>query len=328
VSVEERESTVESGAREIPQRVVRPPRTISEQAQASLAAPPSFASPGYPPLDDHDGWRAYIAAANEGLLPRFAGVEEKIGAAVEVLEVDGVTVYDISLPGVDPDRIVLDVHGGALVMGAGECCRAMGVASAARAGARTWSVDYRVPPDHPYPAAVDDCLAVYRALLRTYDPGSIVIGGGSAGGNIAAATILRARDEGLPLPAAAVLMTPELDLTESGDTFQTNLGVDNVLVRSLMGANLLYANGHDLTDPYVSPLFGDFTKGFPPTFLQAGTRDLFLSNAVLMHRKLRAAGIDAELHVWEAMPHGGFGGTPEDADVALEVRRFVAAHWR
>lgn len=99
---------------------------------------------------------------------------------------------------------------------------------------------------------------------------------GAARGNIAAATILRARDEGLLLPAAAVLLTAELDLTESGDSFHANMGVDTVLTQSLMPANLLYAAGHDLTDPYVSPLFGDFAKGFPSTILTAGTRDLFL----------------------------------------------------
>jgi len=93
---------------------------------------------------------------------------------------------------------------------------------------------------------------------------------------------------------------------------------------SLMAMNRLYAGGADLTDPGVSPLFADLTRGFPPTLLQAGTRDLFLSNAVRMHRALRKAGVDAELHVWDAMPHGGFGGgTAEDAEIAEEIKRFV-----
>jgi acetyl esterase/lipase len=185
-----------------------------------------------------------------------------------------------------------------------------------------------MPPDHPYPAALDDCLTVYRALLEDHRPQDIVVEGASAGGNLAAALILRARDEGLPLPAAAVLLTPEVDLTESGDSFQTNLGVDTVLTQSLAVMSALYAAGHDLEHPYLSPLFGDFTKGFPPTFLQTGTRDLFLSNTVRMHRALRAAGIEAELHVFEAMPHGGFSGAPEDAEASAEARRFIDAHWR
>jgi acetyl esterase/lipase len=165
-------------------------------------------------------------------------------------------------------------------------------------------------------------MTVYRRLLTERDPADIVVGGGSAGGNLAAAVIARAKDEGLPMPAGLVLMTPELDLTESGDSFTTNLGLDNILNSRLMPANLLYAAGHDLSHPYLSPLFADVT-GFPPTFIQAGTRDLFLSNAVRMHRKMRAAGVDAELHVFEAMPHGGFGGAPEDIEMRQEIRRFL-----
>jgi acetyl esterase/lipase len=139
--------------------------------------------------------------------------------------------------------------------------------------------------------------------------------------------MLRAKDEGLPLPAALLLITPELDLTESGDSFCTLNGVDNVL-KPLMTTNLLYANGADLAHPYLSPLFGD-VSGFPPTYLQSGTRDLFLSNAVRMHRKLLAAGVETDLNVFEAMPHGGFGGTsPEDMDLVQSVLSFIERYLR
>ena len=191
---------------------------------------------------------------------------------------------------------------------------------------QTWSVDYRMPPDYPYPAALDDVLAAYSGLLDVRAPEQIVVGGGSAGGNLAAALVLRARDEGLPLPGALILLTPEVDLTESGDSFQTNLGIDNVLTESLADSIALYAGDHDLRHPYLSPLFGDLTAPFPPTLLQAGTRDLFLSNTVRMHRKLRAGGVDAQLHVFEAMPHGGFFGAPEDDELTEEIRRFLSSH--
>jgi acetyl esterase/lipase len=124
-----------------------------------------------------------------------------------------------------------------------------------------------------------------------------------------------------------VLLTPEVDLSESGDSFEVNRLVDVNLSGSLAESIALYAGGHDLSHPYLSPLFGDFTRGFPPTLLQAGTRDLFLSNAVRMHRTLRRANIPVELHVFEGMPHGGFHGAPEDAELAAEVDRFVAEHW-
>jgi acetyl esterase/lipase len=203
----------------------------------------------------------------------------------------------------------------------------MGAMAAIRNRVPTWTVDYRMPPDHPYPAALDDCVCVYRELLRTHAPEQLAVGGSSAGGNLAAALVLRARDEGLPMPAMVALSSPEVDLTESGDSFHANLGVDSLLTESLMPANLLYADGHDLSDPYLSPLFGDFAEGFPPTILTTGTRDLFLSNTVRMHRALRAAEIPAELHVMEAAPHGGFlGSSPEDADIGREIRRFLADH--
>lgn len=194
-------------------------------------------------------------------------------------------------------------------------------------GGLCYGVDYRMPPEHPYPAGLDDCLTVYRYVLERHASNAIVIGGRSAGGNLAVAMVLRARDEGLPLPAGLVLLSPQVDLTESGDSFEANQMVDVVLPGRLTANNQLYANGADLAHPFLSPLFGDLA-GFPPTFLQTGTRDLFLSNTVRMHRALRRVGARTELHVFEAMPHGGFGGgTPEDCELADEVRRFVRGCW-
>jgi epsilon-lactone hydrolase len=309
----------------VPARDIPVPAFLSPEAQSVLGSTLLQRAP-YPALDDLDGWRALVAARDEAMLALLEPRISRVEAAIDEVDVHGVRVFEITPTGAAADdrAVFLDIHGGGLIMGGGASCRAMGTMSAAQVRRRTWAVDYRMPPDHPYPAALDDCVAAYRALLEDHRPEDIVVGGGSAGGNLAAATILRARDEGLPLPAAAVLQTPEVDLTESGDSFRTNLGVDTVLTESLMPANVLYANGHDLADPYLSPLFGDFTKGFPPTLLSTGTRDLFLSNTVRMHRALRAAGIAAELHVLEAAPHGGFFGYgPEDAEIVREVRRFV-----
>ncbi|WP_239511394.1 alpha/beta hydrolase [Burkholderia sp. JP2-270] len=182
-----------------------------------------------------------------------------------------------------------------------------------RLGMRCYGVDYRLPPEHPYPAALDDCIAAYVYVLERFAPENIVVGGRSAGGNLA---------------AAMVLLSPEADLTESGDSFETNRLVDVVLPASLMSNNLLYANGADLALPYLSPLFGDFSAGFPPTFFQSGTRDLFLSNAVRMHRALRRAQVPTELHVFDGMPHGGFMGAPKDMELSQEIARFVHAHLR
>lgn len=314
----------------LPAREIPVPSHLSPEAQGMLSV--AMSEPReYPALDDHDAWRKMIATQDEFMLTMMSEPAAKVAADVELIDVDDVRVYDVRPHGLEPDddRIYLEIHGGALIMGGGDVCRAMALNALSHVGTRMWAVDYRMPPDHPYPAPLDDCVAVYRALLRDHAPGRVIVGGGSAGGNLAAATILRARDEGLPLPAAAVLITPEVDLTESGDSFATNLGVDGVLTSLLMPANQLYANGHDLADPYLSPLFGDFTRGFPPTILTTGTRDLFLSNTVRMHRALRNAGIEAELHVQEAAGHGGFFGlAPEDGDITREIRAFVDRHWQ
>lgn len=318
------------GGRQIT-RTISVPSSVSPEAQAFLAADPFHGGEGaaLPALDDAEGWRSYVRSVDALLLETIAGGDVERGLEVDQREVEGVPVFVLVPQSAadEPDApIYLDIHGGGLVLGAGACCRAMAALSARRTGMATWAVDYRMPPDHPFPAALDDCLAVYGHLLGRHGPERLCVGGGSAGGNLAAALMLRARDEGLELPGALVLLSPEVDLTESGDSFQTNLGVDTVLTTSLAPQNALYADGHDLADPYISPLFGDFAPGFPPTLLQSGTRDLFLSNTVRMHRRLRAAGIEAELHIFEAMPHGGFLDAPEDHELAKEMRSFLEAH--
>ena len=314
----------------VPARTVPVPTSVSAQAQAMLSLPPT-PPPQWPALADPAGWKQFVADSDATIVSMMR--QAPLDVSVEQIDADGVTVFIItpSLAGRDDARVYLDLHGGAYVMGGGECCKLMGALTAVRMNMTVWAVDYRMPPDDPYPAALDDSMAAYRNLLNDHRSDEIVVGGSSAGGGLAASLILRARDEGLPAPAAAVLLSPEVDLTESGDTFSTNLGVDMTLTSSLMQPNLLYANDHDLTDPYLSALFGDFAKGFPPTILASGTRDLFLSNTVRLHRKLRSAGVPADLHVLEAAPHNGFIGAPEDEEIHEEFRRFVDIYcprWR
>jgi acetyl esterase/lipase len=318
------------GTIRLPARDIAVPSTLSKEAQAVLANPPAetFESPA---LDDHEAWRAAIAAHDGAIAAMMAGRASSAPVTVQHRDLaGGGRVYEITPDGLDDgdERVYLDIHGGGFIWGGGELCATMAVGTAIRMAARVWAVDYRMPPDHPFPAALDDCLAAYRALLGERPPERIVIGGASAGGNLAAALILRARDEGLPLPAAVVLMTPGADLTESGDSHQVNLGLDPLIPGSGRQQFLLYAAGHDLRHPYLSPLNGDFTKGFPPAILTTGTRDMLLSDTVLLHRALRRAGVPAELHVTEAGGHGGFMGmAPEDREILREVRRFADTHW-
>jgi monoterpene epsilon-lactone hydrolase len=321
----------ENGNLRITARVIPPAKSISAQAQKFLATPGTLPLSEPPPAYEKEAWRKRIDRFNAALDPMAQQMLDSAPAKVETKTIAGVTVHvgtPNSMPERNRDRARIVLHGGGMVLLAGKFAMADAAMAAARSGCVAYSVDYRVPPDHPYPAAIDDIVAAYRELIKTYKPGNLVISGSSGGGNLAAAAALKIRDLGLPLPAGLVLLTPELDLTESGDTFVTNRHIDVVLKTGLPEMNALYAGGHDLTDPYLSPLFADFTRGYPPTFIQTGTRDLFLSNSVRMHRMLLKAGIEVELHVWEAMPHGGFGGiTPEDAEVQAEVKRFIEQHW-
>jgi acetyl esterase/lipase len=309
-------------------RTIPVPPSISPEAQATLQrlvgadGVPLNALHAMPAPDDHDGWRHLQAAVAERYATANAGQAATLRASLHTITVENATVH-VATPAAATDFAYIDLHGGALVFGGGENCRIAAGKQADLHNVICYGIDYRMPPEHPYPAALDDCMATYHHVLQHHAAEHIVIGGRSAGGNLAAAMVLRARDEGLPLPAALVLLSPEVDLTESGDSFQVNRTVDVIMPNPLMSANLLYANGADLSHPYLSPLFGDFAPGFPPTFLQSGTRDLFLSNTVRLHRALRQARVPALLHVFEAMPHGGFMGAPEDAELAAEVAEFV-----
>jgi acetyl esterase/lipase len=307
------------------------PTSVGPEAQAYLKVVGSAyggASAPPPALGDAQAWRDRAAAADAATKPFLQAMAAPAESYTRSeFDVAGVTVYTLTptaLESPDSSPIFIDIHGGGLLMGGGELAWLTATAAAVGREGVTWAPDYRMPPDHPFPAGLDDLVAVYRHALSVRAPEQIIVEGASAGGNLAAALLLRVKAENLPMPAALVLMTPEVDLTESGDSFALTAGLP--MSASLMQTNLLYANGHSLEDPFVSPLFGDL-EGFPPTFLFAGTRDFFLSNTARMHRRLLAAGVPAELHVFEAMPHGGFGGTtPEDKEVRDAVQRFERAH--
>ena len=311
----------------VPARTIPVPPTISPQAQAFLSSPLPVSQVAEPDPKDKAGWRDYLKQVDGSLTAMTAARAAQHPAEIISHALSAAPLYEVvprSLASRNEKRAIFYIHGGAFIMGGGASAAHQAMVTADLAGMRAFSVDYRMPPDHPFPAGLNDCIEAYRLLLARYKPQNIAVCGASAGGGLAAAFVLKARDLGLPMPAACVLATPEVDLTESGDTFETNDTIDIVLKHRLSNSILLYADGHDLKDPYLSPIFGDFSKGFSPTILTSGTRDLFLSNTVIMHRALRRAGITAELHVFEAMPHGGFFGTaPEDEEVMAEHVRFM-----
>jgi acetyl esterase/lipase len=311
-------------ALELPARSIPVPVSISPEAREHLQRAVNVPDIIYPALTDADGWRQHVAPMDAQILPYLKLLIPAGDERVDEQFVAGVRCFLVTptqLEG-DPRVLMLDMHGGGLILCGGELGLQMAIWSARRYRCRVLTIDFRMAPDHPYPAALEDGLAVYRQLLQRHALHSLVFHGASGGGNLIAALVLRGRDEGLPLPAGLILNTPQLDLTESGDSFQTNRGLDTVLA-SLMPVNRLYANGHDLAHSYLSPLFGDFTRGFPPTLLITGTRDLFLSKTVRMHHALRAADVDADLHVIEAGPHGNFPNGAEYEEINRQGRLFI-----
>ncbi len=311
------------------------PTTISPAAQAILAASMQMAPQPNPEPGDAEGWAAMAARAAstdpatiEAVAKvTTASVDTGLAAPAESYEVDGAKYFIATPEGLgDDDRVLYFIHGGGFVFGGGATASRSTELVAGSYGVRTWGIDYRQLPTDPYPAGLDDVLAVYRALLAHYRPDSIALAGQSGGSNLAAALLLRAHDEGLPLPVAVGLISPPADLTQAGDTFQTN--AFTLAPGGLTNLAAFYAGGRPLDDPYISPLFGDFTAEFPPTVLTAGTRDFLLSDTVRLHRKLLKAGVRAELHVWEGAPHGMFmGEAPEDFEQVAQVRSFLEDAW-
>lgn len=304
-----------------PERVVPLPETISQQAREFLATP-SFALEPLPETNEPADWAAHIATVDQRMAEMLAAVTFPVDVTAHPVEECVVYEATPQKGGVTEDGAILYFHGGGYIYGRGDAGAKMASSLAVASGLPCFCPDYRMPPEHPFPAALDDAVAAYLWLAGLIDPARILIAGNSAGGGLAAASLLKLRDIGVTMPAGAILATPEADLTEAGDTFHTNYGLDRVLAERLMPANLLYANGHDLRDPYLSPVYGTF-DGFPPVMLLSGTRDLFLSNTVRLHRAMRRDGVQASLHVWEAMPHGGFFGAPEDAEMLAEQVSFI-----
>ena len=327
------EGNRQAGARQVPAHALPvPQQDVSPQQQAVIAG-------AYVPYWNADPknaaeWKDFVDKAAAPTLAALPALREKLGVTSEPVTIAGVKAYVIQprvVPAANRGRVLLHIHGGGYVLAPGEAGTREAVMMAAYGGFRVISVDYRMPPDAPYPAAMDDVMAVYRELIKTTDPKRMAVFGTSTGGGMALALVLRIKDEKLPQPAAMAPGTPWADLAEVGDSYFTHEFADNVLVswKGWLGrAARLYANGRDMKDPQLSPIYGDF-HGLPPAILTSGTRDLFLSNTVRVHRKLRQAGVEALLQVFEGQSHAQYYADPfgpETIDYHSEVARFFDMH--
>jgi len=322
-----------AGMRRLPPREIPvPDAEVSPQMKAMIGAP-------YP---DHfnaapanaEEWKALVERRAKPLIASLPALQEKMGVTVEAATIAGVKCFVVSPKALAPEnqrRMLMHLHGGGYVFAPREAGLPEAIMLAGLGGFRVISVDYRMPPDHPYPAAMDDAMSVWQELLRTFPSGNMAVFGSSTGGAMTLALVLRAKSEGVALPAAIAPGSPWSDMAKIGDSYATNEWVDNILVTWdgwLGRAAKLYAAGRDFKDPQLSPIYGDFS-GFPPAILTSGTRDLFLSNTVRTHRKLRRAGVEADLNVYEGQSHVQFARSadvPETQEAFKEIARFFDKH--
>jgi acetyl esterase/lipase len=305
------------------------PKTVSPEAQAYLAMSPFGDAP--PP---------------EGPVPMWA-MRPQVDAMMRMMSEQAAEIYPVTIEEArfdnvraaivrprdtagNPKQILINLHGGGFVLGSGSLIEAIPIAG--ETGLPVVAVDYRLAPEHPFPAAADDVVTVYRALLETYAAKDIVLYGASAGAILTGQAIMRFRREGLPMPSCVGMFTGSGDLGDFGDTAhiftllgfwgQPLLPTDHSLseVRA-------YLAGHDAKDPEVSPIYGDLT-GFPPSLLVSGTRDALLSATSNFHRALRRAGAESDLFVFDAMPHAHWYTLhlPESQEAIRIMANFFRKH--
>ena len=216
----------------------------------------------------------------------------------------GVPTAEITVDGIEPRHLVLYFHGGVYVMGDAFLAADLASQVGRRTGAKVISVDYRLAPEHPYPAAVDDALTAYEALVHNgAAPADIVFAGESAGGGLAIATLVNAREHGLPLPAAAFVMSPYVDLTLAGESMETKRKADPLMSPQALHARVTdYTSGHDAALGLISPIFAELS-GLPPLIIQAGTHEVLLDDAIRLARQAATADVEVTLDITPRVPH-------------------------
>ena len=229
--------------------------------------------------------------------------------------------------GARDDRVLLYLHGGAYVLGSCQSHRHLVSHIARAAGIEALLPEYRLAPEHPFPAGLDDCVAVYRWLLeKGYDPANVVVAGDSAGGGLTVAMMLELRHAGVPLPGAGVLLSPFLDATASGESAESRLGRDpwfnpadiDILVNHYCGQS-------EVRNPLVSPVFAN-VAGMPPFFVQVGDDEILLSDSTRFADRMRDAGNDVTIEVWPEMWHVWqlfVGKMPESRQAIAKIGEFV-----
>jgi monoterpene epsilon-lactone hydrolase len=267
---------------------------------------------------DQAGEVAPLRAAFNELMSHVPVAPDVHQKPVAIGGVDGI---EVTVEGVAAENVILYFHGGVYVIGTAVASVPLVSQVVRRAGARAITLDYRLAPEHPYPAAVDDARAAYEGLLaQGIDPGQIALAGESAGGGLAVATLLALRKAGTPLPAGAFLMSPYADLTLSGETLADRQALDAVLTPEGLRARVPdYVAAADPSDALISPIFGDLS-GLPPLLIQVGSNEILLSDALRLAARAALSDVQVTLEVIPGVPHvfQGFAGLLDEAGAALD----------
>ncbi|WP_372385756.1 alpha/beta hydrolase [Vibrio sp. BS-M-Sm-2] len=291
--------------------------------------------PEIPVPESTEAWLEFQSMFDAHGVELAKSVAERFEVTYEAKQFAGVDTFFVTPKVISSeykDKWLVHIHGGAFVFGGGESALREAIWVADGLGAKVISVDYRQPPLHPFPAAIDDAVAVWKELMKTQTAESSAIFGTSAGGNLTLATTLKIQEMNLPAPGALFVGTPAVDLNETSDTWHTLKGLDSLGQREgLIQATFdLYADGEALDNPLISPIYANIDS-FPPTVFISGTRDLLLSDTVRMHRLLRSADVETELHVYDGQSHGDYmnglvADMPESEDALKEIGLFFSKH--
>jgi acetyl esterase/lipase len=262
------------------------------------------------------------------ILPQFFPTPDDV--AIENADADGVPGEWISAPGADPDTVIFYLHGGGYTIGSVNSHRQMISIISRSSGARAFAIDYRLAPENPFPAALEDATKAYRWLLaQGVDPGRTVIAGDSAGGGRTAATLLSLRDSGDPLPAAAALISPWTDMEGSGESMKTRAAADPMIrADGSHTAAKAYMGSGDPRNPLASPIHADLS-GLPPMLIHVGDAEVLLDDSTRLAAKAEADGVDVTLEVWDEMIHVWHffaDRLPEGQQAIDRIGEFVRQH--
>ncbi len=301
------------------------PDTISPEWGAFLLEKGKGRERQVPAPDDVKGWRALQHANDEAKESSADKKAAAFGVTYKEISIAGIPVVEV-IPAdlTSTKKIAVYTHGGAYVLNSAKAVIESAMFFAAETGLRVMAVDYTLAPHSKWQDTTDEVVSVFRALAKQgFKPGDIILYGDSAGGGLAAGVTLKMRDLGMEMPAALVLWSPWADISETGDTYVTLRDAEPFFTyEHILGpAALAYADAEDHKHPYVSPVYGEFEQGFPPTLIQGGTKEIFLSNFIRLYQVLDQAGQTVKLDIYEGMPHVFVPIMPQSAESQAAIAK-------